>query len=43
MSLAAIDRAVAAIMSVGRAAANASASTSYVNENWADGLAFAED
>ena len=36
-----IDPAVAAIMSVGRAAANASGSTSYVNEKWADGLAFA--
>jgi hypothetical protein len=33
--------AVAAIMSTGRAAANASKSTSYVNEKWADGLAFA--
>jgi phage terminase large subunit-like protein len=36
-----IDPAVAAIMSVGRAAANASAPTSYVNEKWADGLPFA--
>jgi phage terminase large subunit-like protein len=36
-----IDPAVAAIMSTGRAAANASTSTSYVNEKWADGLVFA--
>jgi hypothetical protein len=32
---------VASIMAVGRAASNASGSTSYVNEKWADGLAFA--
>lgn len=36
-----IDPAVASIMSTGRAAANASTATSYVNEKWADGLAFA--
>ena len=36
-----IDPAVAAIMSTGRAAANASVSSSYVNEEWANGLAFA--
>jgi phage terminase large subunit-like protein len=36
-----IDPAVAAIMSVGRAAANAGVSTSYVNEKWADGLVIA--
>jgi hypothetical protein len=34
-----IDPAVAAILSIGRA--NASASTSYVNAKWADGLMFA--
>ena len=36
-----IDPAVAAIMSVGRAAANASVSSSYVSEEWANGIAFA--
>jgi phage terminase large subunit-like protein len=36
-----IDSAVAAIMSTGRAAANASASSSYVSEEWAGGLVFA--
>jgi phage terminase large subunit-like protein len=36
-----IDPAVAAIMSTGRAAANASGSSSYVTEKWAEGLAFA--
>lgn len=36
-----IDPAVATIMSVGRAAADACVSASYVTEQWADGLAFA--
>jgi hypothetical protein len=36
-----IDSAVAAIMSVGRATANATVSSSYVNEEWANGLVFA--
>ena len=36
-----IDPAVAAIMSTGRAAANASVSSSYVSEEWAGGLVFA--
>jgi phage terminase large subunit-like protein len=36
-----IDPAVAAIMSTGRAAANASVSGSYVGEDWAGGLVFA--
>lgn len=36
-----IDPAVAAIMSTGRAAANAGASSSYVNQEWANGLMFA--
>jgi phage terminase large subunit-like protein len=36
-----IDSAVAAIMSTGRAAANASVSSSYVSEEWANGIAFA--
>jgi phage terminase large subunit-like protein len=36
-----IDPAVAVIMSTGRAAANASGSSSYVNQEWANGLAFA--
>jgi phage terminase large subunit-like protein len=36
-----IDAAVSSIMAAGRAAANASVSMSYVNEKWADGLAFA--
>ena len=35
-----IDPAVAAIMSAGRAAANASVSASYVGEEWAGGLVF---
>jgi phage terminase large subunit-like protein len=36
-----IDAAVSSIMAVGRAAANARVSGSYVNEKWANGLAFA--
>jgi phage terminase large subunit-like protein len=36
-----IDCAVASIMAVGRAAANASVSSSYVTEPWSYGLAFA--
>jgi phage terminase large subunit-like protein len=36
-----IDPAVASIMAVGRAAANASVSSSYVTEDWAGGLVFA--
>jgi phage terminase large subunit-like protein len=36
-----IDCAVSTIMAVGRAAANASVSSSYVTEDWAGGLVFA--
>src|ERR1700716_1516288 len=36
-----IDSAVSSIMAVGRAAANASVSASYVSEKWANGIAFA--
>ena len=36
-----IDPAVATIMAVGRAAANAAVSSSYVTEDWAGGLVFA--
>jgi phage terminase large subunit-like protein len=36
-----VDPAISSIMACGRAAANASVSSSYVNQEWADGLVFA--